>query len=353
MSFRVLLVDDSPTVRLAVGDILSRNVPGLSIAGQARNGRECLDLVASGAYDLIILDVEMPEMDGIETLKELQRRGNRTPVLMLSVLTQRGAITTFRALDLGALDFIPKPSPDSGVTMADVEAMLTDRVRDVLHTYQELNTDAAAAVASGAPARTRVETGAAAAAVRELLVIGASTGGPQALQEIFRSLPGNFPAPIVVVQHMPPVFTEAFAERLNNLSALKVSEARDGQTLQAGQACVAPGARHLLVRRTSGGVGLSIDDGPPVLSHKPSIDVTLRSAVEGFGGKAAALLMTGMGRDGVEGMLALREAGGLTLAQDEASSVVFGMNRRAIEAGAVEQVAELKNIVAILSRYFS
>jgi len=157
MSFRVLLVDDSPTVRLAVSDILSRNVPGLSIAGQARNGRECLDLIASGSYDLIILDVEMPEMDGIETLKELQRRGNRTPVLMLSVLTQRGAITTFRALDLGALDFIPKPSPDSGVTMADVEAMLTDRVRDVLHTYKELNTDAAAAERRPGPASRRLQ----------------------------------------------------------------------------------------------------------------------------------------------------------------------------------------------------
>jgi two-component system chemotaxis response regulator CheB len=343
---RILLVDDSPTVRRAVADMLA-DAPGRNEIVEASNGRECLERLSAGGFDLVILDVEMPEVDGLATLKEMQRRGVRTPVLMLSALTQRGALTTFRALDLGALDYIPKPAPDSGLSLKDIHVNLVQRVQDLLLAQRE----SSATVPS--PAAPAPEARPVAGAKRyEVLLIGASTGGPQALQEIFRGLPAQFPVPILVVQHMPPVFTSAFAERLNAISPLEVSEAVDGAEIRPGRAFVAPGNRHMRIKRGGAGLQIELDDSAPVFSHRPSIDVTFRSAEEIFGSHAAALLMTGMGRDGVDGMLRIRASGGLTLAQDEASSVVFGMNRRAIEAGAAERVVELKNVVAVLQAYF-
>ncbi|MCB1315360.1 MAG: chemotaxis-specific protein-glutamate methyltransferase CheB [Leptospiraceae bacterium] len=369
MYFHVLLVDDSRLVRFAVRDILSQ-IDDIRICGEVNNGEECLQYLeqaraGAGTHvfpDLIIMDVEMPVLDGLSTLKEFQRRNIHVPVVMLSVLTQQGAITTFRALDLGALDFVPKPSPDSGLNLNDVEWRLLLRVNELIIQKKEsarLKTPPAlggpgASVGEWAgptPQQARAEAHRLKSVVRpEILVIGASTGGPQALQKIFVELPGDFPVPVLVVQHMPPVFTHAFAGRLDSVSALSVSEAVEGDSLLAGHAYVAPGDRHMVIDCTR--KCLRITTEPPRNSHRPSIDVTLESTVQCFGSTTAAVLMTGMGRDGVDGFQRIHEQGGVTIAQDEASSVVFGMNRRAIESNSVNQVVALKNMVAVLSAYF-
>ncbi len=367
MSFRVLLVDDSRLTRRIVADTLAE-ISGLTIVGEAENGRECLEILATAKVDLVIMDVEMPELDGISTLKEMSLRfaaDRRPAVLMLSVLTQHGALTTFRALDLGALDFVPKPSANTGLDLDAIRVLLLGKVREIMQSVQERATagrlvstavGSTGSIASAAPASSGVATHARrfrpTPGGYEMLVIGCSTGGPQALQEIFRKLPASFPAPILIVQHMPPFFTAAFADRLNGLGSLTVVEAISGMSLKPGHAYLAPGDRHMLLRKNGNEYLTELSDDPPLRAHRPAIDKTLLSAVEVAGQGVAALIMTGMGRDGVEGVEALAQAGGLTLAQDEASSVVFGMNRRAIESGSIYQVVELKNVVEVLSGYF-
>ena len=363
---RILLVDDSRLTRRIVADTLAA-IPEAEIVGEAANGQECLDFLKEHGADLIIMDVEMPVMDGISTLKELAQLypdvRERPSVLMLSVLTQHGALTTFRALDLGALDFVPKPSPNSGLDLDAIRNILVARVRGVVQNRAEPASESAAtfrpalipvtgAGAGANPGAKPAKDSPRPGGKYALLVIGCSTGGPQALQTIFRSLPSRFPVPIVIVQHMPPFFTAAFADRLNGLGPLTVVEAISGMSLKPGHAYLAPGDRHLLIKKNGNEYLTELNDDPPLRAHRPAIDKTLLSAVAQAGGQVAALIMTGMGRDGVSGMEAVAAAGGLTLAQDEASSVVFGMNRRAVEAGAIYQIVELKNIVEVLSGYF-
>lgn len=369
MSFQVLLVDDSRLTRRIVADTLEE-LPDLEIVGEAENGRECLNILATARrVDLVIMDVEMPVLDGISTLKEMSARipaDRRPAVLMLSVLTQHGALTTFRALDLGALDFVPKPSANTGLDLEAIQFLLLGRVREIMQSKREQAVVARTLVPSVsgvALADPAGLTGPAQVEVKrshikpvpgsyEMLVIGCSTGGPQALQGIFRALPKSFPVPILVVQHMPPFFTAAFADRLNGLGPMTVVEAISGMSLKPGHAYLAPGDRHMLIRKNGNEYLTELSDDPPLRAHRPAIDKTLLSAVDVAGRRVCALIMTGMGRDGVEGMEALDQVGGLTLAQDEASSVVFGMNRRAIESGAIYQVVELKNVVEVLSVYF-
>lgn len=367
MSFSIFLVDDSRLVRVAVGDMLMK-IPDIEIIGEARNGRECLDFLESNRPDLIIMDVEMPEMDGIETLKEIKRHGWKFNILMLSVLTNYGALTTFRALDLGALDFLPKPSPDSGLSFQDIEILLIQRVSDLIQYHQGDTIDH---VASGVapnitgnqtdPANKNLTQGstsivldhpesggilkkASGSRSLEILLIGASTGGPPALQQILQNLPADFPAPILIVQHMPPVFTRAFADRLNALSDLEINEAAEDMLVEKGHVFIAPGNFHMGLKLHAGQYAIHLDQSEPRHAHRPSIDYTLEQIVQVYKGAAAALIMTGMGNDGVAGMTALHEMGGLTMAQDEASSIIFGMNRRAIEAGAVREVLPLDHL---------
>ncbi len=353
MKSTVLLVDDSRLVREVVRDLLAY-VPDAEICGEATNGRDALVLIERENPDLVIMDVEMPEMDGISTLREIRARGLKTTVVILSVLTQKGAAESLEAMSLGAVDFIPKPSPTSGIKLDHMQDIVIQKVRGILYALREQKKRREArSVAGPEPVRTPV---AQPRRKREdqyrLVVIGSSTGGPQALQNIFTNLPGDFPVPIVVVQHMPPLFTAAFAERLNRLSQLEVAEAGEGSELRPGTVFIAPGDRHV---ELSGGIGachLRLSDAPAVFSHKPSIDVTIQSAVQLFGERMIAVLMTGMGRDGVAGMKAVRDRGGLTLAQDEESSVVFGMNRRAIEEGGVDLVVPLGDIAGVLQQFF-
>lgn len=343
---KVLIVDDSVLVRTAVRDMLSRNFKQIHFLEDADNGWTALERIMKWRPDLVILDVEMPRMDGLTLLKELQRRRIRPSILMLSVLTQKGARISLEALESGALDFIPKPGPGSGLTLQDIEDLLVSRVNGIFQVIRDL-TDLNPGHLPVAPAKRSYSSN-----HYEVLFLGSSTGGPIALQQIFEKMPGNFPVPIVVVQHMPPVFTHAFAERLNRISKLEIHEAQDGDIPAPGTVFIAPGNRHMTIEKKGNQPVIHLNDDLPRHAHRPSIDVTLESLIQSFGGHVAAVIMTGMGWDGAAGMKALYDAGGLTIAQDEQSSVVFGMNRRAIELGAIMRIEHLKNMVEVLMSYF-
>ena len=337
MPFRVLIVDDSMLVRQIVGDVL-RRIPNVEVAGEARDGQMGLNLMRELKPDLMILDIEMPVMDGLTLLAEKRKMGDSTPVMMLSSLTQAGAAVTMQALETGAIEFVPKPAGDVGIRLEDLENQIELKVAGLVHSLMEQE------------ARSRQVVGPRLRAGEhsfKMALIGASTGGPQSLQTVFSHLPGDFPVPLVVVQHMPPIFTAAFAQRLDRVSGLQVFEAEEGMRMQPGQAYVAPGGKHLDFRRKGDGITLHLDsESPAHNAHKPSVDFTLHKAVDLLDGEILAVIMTGMGRDGVEALVRLHDRGGVVLAQDEASSIVFGMNRRSIEAGAVDEVLELEKIGA-------
>ncbi len=330
MSFRILLIDDSALSRRVVRDIVEE-LPSVSVIGEAVNGLEGLAMMEELKPDLAILDVEMPVLDGIRVLEERKKRGLNTPVLMLSVLTQEGADTTFRALELGALDFAPKPSAHMGFHVDQLHDLLKQKIVELVAARQHIPVATRKQQRQAGDSQWRLHD-------FDLVLIGSSTGGPQCLHRIFRKLPAGFPLPICVVQHMPPFFTGAFASRLSVISGLDVFEAESGLELRPGQAVVARGGMHMRLTREGTSVRVDLDDSPPLHAHRPSIDFTLRSAQSVFGKRILGIIMTGMGRDGVDGLRELHDAGGHVLAQDEATSVIFGMNRRAIEEGVVDRV---------------
>jgi two-component system chemotaxis response regulator CheB len=344
MPVRILIVDDSILVRRIVRDILSK-IRGVEVCCEAVNGKEALDIVIRESPDIMILDVEMPLMDGLTVLSEIKKRQIRINVIMLSVLTQRGADASAQALELGAVDVIPKPAPKNRIRLSDLERMLIHTISGFVGVAEEIPLVKRGPLPTEIPESYLKKR-------YDLLLIGCSTGGPPAVYEILRHIPANFPVPILIVQHMPPVFTAAFADRLNGNSELTVVEARDGQFLEAGHAYVAPGDFHMTVKGRSGNLRIHLDQGEKRNAHRPSYDVTLESVVEAVGGEAAAVIMTGMGRDGADGIKLLYDAGGMTFAQDERSSVIFGMNRRAIETGGVVRIVPLKEIAQELQRLF-
>ncbi|MCB1326720.1 MAG: chemotaxis-specific protein-glutamate methyltransferase CheB [Spirochaetales bacterium] len=343
MPFEVLVVDDSPLVRAFVRDVIEQE-SDVHVCAEARDGREALAALERQSADLIILDVEMPGMDGLETLGQLKKRGNTVPVVMLSGLTGQGAITTLRALDLGAVDFITKPGPTG--ELKNIASALRNVIKDL-----RLREDQS--VAHDVPlSRDHRVRSPGTIAKCELLVIGASAGGPVAIRTILEQLPSTFPAPIVIVQHMPPVYTAAFARRLDEVCALNVREGHEGQRLEAGTAVLAPGGFHTHLQRSGPDIVLALEAAPARNFASPAIDPTFSDAARVVGPGVVGLLLTGMGSDGVQGLRAIREANGHTLAQDRGSSVVFGMNRRAIEQGLVDRTVSLKNVVEVLSAYF-
>lgn len=329
MTYRILLIDDSALSRRIVRDI-AEELPDVSVVGEAKNGREGLEMMESLQPDLAILDVEMPIMDGLSVLAERRARHLKTSVLMLSVLTREGAETTFRALELGALDFVPKPSAHMGFVVSELQQLLKQKISDLVHNKKADRFTAPHVPASPAGVRHLKEF--------DLLLIGSSTGGPQCLHRIFQHLPATFPLPVVVVQHMPPVFTATFAARLSGISGLEVEEAQDGLLLKPGRGVVARGGAHLAIERCATGLQVRLDHSEPLHALRPAVDFSIRSAMHAVGGRILGVIMTGMGRDGVDALKELHEAGGLVLAQDEETSVIFGMNRRAIEEGAVDVV---------------
>lgn len=334
---RVFVVDDSAFVRRALTRVLATQ-PGFTVVGAAESGAEALAKVPAADPDFVTLDVEMPGMDGLQVLPALLRWKPSLRVVMLSAHTREGATATVAALAAGAVDFIDK----SAFNVMDLEYLR----REVVDRMQALAPHKETAPGNGTPTP---ETGDRAVPTElrqcDVCVIGASTGGPPALQRILERLPGRFPLPIVVVQHMPPGFTDAFARRLDTVSRLRVREAVEGMRLAPGQVAVAPGGRHL---RISSGLAVVLATEPEA-RHIPSIDVTMRSAARSRPGRVLGILLTGMGEDGADGMATIRAGGGVTIAESEASCVVYGMPRAAVRRGGASLVLPLEEIAELLA----
>jgi two-component system, chemotaxis family, protein-glutamate methylesterase/glutaminase len=334
MSRRVFVVDDSAFVRRALTRILDR-ATGFHVVGEAADAVEALERIPSLDPDLVTLDVAMPGMDGLQLLRALLRWNPRLRVLMLSAHTRQGAAATVEALAAGAVDFIDK----SSFNVMDLESLR----REVLEKMEACSRSRPAAP----PARSPGTIDPAAAAHCAVCVIGASTGGPAALQRLLEPLPATFPLPIVVVQHMPVGFTKPFADRLRGLCRLDVAEAVEGERLGPGKVRIAPAGVHL---RVTGNLAVVLAAEPATARHIPSIDLTMKSAERARPGRVLGILLTGMGEDGAEGMQAIRAAGGLTIAESEASCVVYGMPKAAWERGGASALLALPEIAAFLGR---
>ena len=352
---RVLVVDDSVVVRRLVTRVLEEDA-GIEVVGAAANGRIALAKIAQLQPDVVTLDIEMPEMDGLATLAELRPRWPRLPVIMFSTLTERGAEATLEALSLGASDYVTKPTGLHNATeaMASVKAELLPRIK-ALHGRRRLSLLSApptpAPVATAPPAAPPVRAPERPGNARiDVVAIGVSTGGPNALAELLPALPATLPVPVVIVQHMPPVFTRMLASRLDGRCAVAVIEAGGGEVLLPGRVHIAAGGRHLgLVRQGTQVVTVANDDEPEN-SCRPAVDVLFRSVAALYGPGALAVVLTGMGQDGLRGAEAIRVAGGRILAQDEASSVVWGMPGFVARADLADAVLPLGALAAEIGR---
>ncbi|OFZ65870.1 MAG: chemotaxis response regulator protein-glutamate methylesterase [Betaproteobacteria bacterium RBG_16_56_24] len=338
---RVLVIDDSALIRGVMKEIIDRE-KDMECVGAVPDPLVAREMIKSLNPDMLTLDVEMPRMDGLDFLERLMRL-RPMPVLMVSTLTERGSDITFRALELGAVDFIAKPKMDIARGMEEYAAEITDKIRVVAQAHvkkksgtpviqEKFSADAILPSVAGRFSSTE-----------KLIVIGASTGGTEALKEVLTRLPADSSG-VLVAQHMPEHFTKSFADRLNSLCRISVKEAEHNERILPGHAYIAPGHSHLLLDRSGANYIVKLDQGPPVNRHRPSVDVLFRSAANVAGANAIGIILTGMGKDGVQGLMEMKQAGSYTIAQDEASCVVFGMPKEAIAAGAVSEVLPLKNI---------
>ncbi len=344
---RVLIVDDSVVIRRLLTDILGQD-PEIEVVGTAPNGRIALAKLPQVNPDLVTLDIEMPELDGLETLPLLRKSYPKLPVVMFSTLTERGAVATLDALSRGATDYVAKPANVGSVQagMQSVKEQLVPKIKALCPTTIAANASVAAARKS--PTVNRPTTSGLKRC--EALVIGSSTGGPQALTAVLGRLPASFPVPIVVVQHMPPVFTHHLAARLDQECALEVREAEGGENIAPGGVWIAPGGYHLELDRHGVHVRTVLHEGPPENSCRPAVDVLFRSAARLYGPGCLGLVLTGMGQDGLRGSEHIVHAGGHVLTQDEASSVVWGMPRAVTEAGLASRTLPLTAIPEELQR---
>jgi two-component system chemotaxis response regulator CheB len=358
MSTRVLVVDDTAVFRRVITEAL-QGVPGVEVSGTASNGKLALSRIAALEPDLVTLDIEMPEMNGLEVLEAMRSGGVKTGAIMVSSLTSRGGQLTVRALELGAFDFITKPERgDAEQNIALVREGLVPiirafersrEIRSILGACGSKSTVPPVAqpvrTASGAVSRSPRRTGS------PIVLIGVSTGGPAALAKLLPSLPSKLGAPVLIVQHMPPLFTGPLAESLRKKCTLAVKEAADGEVALPGHAYVAPGGKQMkIVPGANGEILVRITDDPPEHNCKPAVDYLFRSAALHFPGRSIAAILTGMGNDGTEGLRLLKRSGCVSIAQDEASCVVFGMPKEAIAAGVVDTVASLDDIGGAIVR---
>jgi two-component system, chemotaxis family, protein-glutamate methylesterase/glutaminase len=331
---RVLIVDDSALMRQVLSTLLARD-PSIEVVGVASDPYVARDKIRLLNPDVLTLDVEMPRMDGLAFLEKLMR-AHPMPVVMVSSLTEAGCATTFRALELGAVDFVTKPKLDLREQMPEVAQVVIEKIKAAA--MARVRPLAAGNRVAAPP--VRAAAGALLRSTGQVVAVGASTGGTEALREFLTALPADCPG-VVVVQHMPEKFTRAFADRLDTLCTVRVKEAEDGDRVLTGHVLIAPGGYHMSLTRTGATYLVRLNQDPLVNRHRPSVDVLFNSCSTTAGSNAIGIIMTGMGDDGARGLLAMRKAGARTLAQDEATSVVFGMPKVAIEMGGVERVLPL------------
>lgn len=346
MAIRVLIVDDSATARTVLKDVLSKD-PEIEIIGTAPDAYVARDKIIQLKPDVVCLDVEMPRMDGISFLRKLMKYFP-TPVLMVSSLTQSGAQVTFDALEAGAIDYIAKPHSNIYDGIDKIQKELISKVKMVASSNMNARIMARKEKAS-ISTMLITKSYALAETTNKLIAIGASTGGTVALSEVISKFPKNIPGTIIV-QHMPGGFTKAFADRLNSISEVEVKEAEDGDIIGRGRVLIVPGELHGVVRRDGGNYRIKLGTGKKVSGHRPSVDVLFNSVATHVGANAIGVILTGMGSDGAKGMLNMKQNGAMTIAQDEKSSVVWGMPKVAIDIGAVSAVEPLDNIVESIVR---
>jgi two-component system, chemotaxis family, protein-glutamate methylesterase/glutaminase len=348
---KVLVVDDAMLIRRMVTDVLAAD-PMIEVIGEAANGRIALQKIAQLSPDLVTLDIEMPEMDGIQTLKEIRKIYPRLSVIMFSALTERGAADTLEALHHGASDYVTKPAVAAGKAGAQqrIQEDLIPKIKSLCRLGPTQPGAAKRDAAAPAAYRPSMPRAVGPAITADVVAIAVSTGGPTALAEVLSHLPANFPAPILLVQHMPQMFTRFLAERLNGQTPLTVKEAADGEPVQPGVVYVAPGDFHLTVKKAPGGAVAVLDQQPPQHSHRPAADVLLKSVAATYGPRALGVVLTGMGQDGLRGSEEITRAGGRVLVQDEASSVVWEMGGLVVNAGIADAVVPLAQVAGELQR---
>ncbi|MCC8193320.1 MAG: chemotaxis response regulator protein-glutamate methylesterase [Deltaproteobacteria bacterium] len=374
---RVLIVDDSAFMRKAIEIILTKD-PDIKVVGHAGDGMEALDAIEKLDPDVVTMDVEMPRMDGITAVREIMARKPK-PVLMISSVTTEGAETTLRALDAGAMDFISKPASRVSLDIVQLEQEIRDKVKAVSKRRPPFRPKPRPLASPGA-ARPEVDPGArfgltsrpsavaalpgvktptmvvqkpAGRAVRDLVSIGVSTGGPPAVQKVLSSLPADFPVPILIAQHMPAAFTPPFANRLNNACEITVKEAVSGEKLQPGVAYIAPGGRHIYLEAKLSNMSVIVTDDPKEALYKPSANVLHKSVGNALGRRALGVQLTGMGSDGLEGIRVLKERGGRALAQSDATCVVYGMPKAIVDAGLADDIVDIDDMaLAIMSSLY-
>lgn len=350
---KAIVVDDTIVYRKIVGDVL-KEMPGVEVIGTANNGKIALSKIKAMKPDLITLDIEMPEVNGIQVLEELKGMDKPPLVIMLSTLTQKGSEMTIKALELGAFDFLPKPEDGK---MADNMLKVKTALEPIIRLIKRRRGGPVEQTSPAVPARPAAPAKPAAPKLTvpktplirsksEIIGIGISTGGPNALTRMIPMLPANFKAPILIVQHMPPMFTASLANSLNNKAALEVKEAADGDVVEPGRILIAPGGKQMKIVAGADGLTrrIKITDDPPENSCKPSVDYLFRSIAQYYVGRATGVIMTGMGSDGSKGLVEMKKNGSFIIAQDEASCTVYGMPKEPIESGLADVIAPLDRI---------
>lgn len=337
MAIRVLIIDDSALMRAVLTEIIG-GAADLEVVGAAPDPIAAREMIKALNPDVLTLDVEMPRMNGLEFLDRLMRL-RPTPVVMISTITERGSEATMKALEQGAVDFVPKPRMENAAMLQSYAEDIREKIRAAHGARLK------APSRPGVPAAPRPSFAPLSARVLEekLIAIGASTGGTEAIKEVLKDLPAEVPG-IVIVQHMPEAFTASFANRLDSLSRVRVIESKGGERILPGHAYLAPGHSHLLVKRSGGGYVTELSRGEPVNRHRPAVDVLFGSVAVHARGKAIGVILTGMGKDGAKGMLEMHRAGAWNIGQDQDSCVVYGMPREAAQVGALDEVASLDHI---------